>query len=112
MAFWFLRGLRRGVVTTRYPASPEPSTVWLPTPPAFVSSRLTRTLADRVADVCPSGALRRDGNDLVFDLGRCTACGYCLDAAPGVARRSGEFELAALQRRDLLKRIPIGGGPP
>ena len=35
MTLWFIRGLRRGVVTTRYPARPDASAASLPTPPAF-----------------------------------------------------------------------------
>jgi hypothetical protein len=33
MPLWFARGLRRGVVTTRYPARPDGSAAVLPTPP-------------------------------------------------------------------------------
>ena len=35
MTLWFIRGIRRGVVTTRYPAKPDASARYLPTPPAF-----------------------------------------------------------------------------
>jgi NAD-dependent dihydropyrimidine dehydrogenase PreA subunit len=115
MALWFLRGLRRGVVTSRYPARPDPSAVLLPTPPAFNLDRLTQQLAERLVQVCPAGALRREpiGNGaagtLVLDLGACTACGDCLRVAGAVARPSGAFELAATDRRQLHKRIPIRG---
>ena len=33
MALWFLRGVRRGVVTTRYPTEVDSWTAQLPTPP-------------------------------------------------------------------------------
>ena len=112
MTLWFLRGLRRGVVTTRYPARPDASAAALPTPPAFRPEALTRALADRLAAACPSGALARDGDALVFDVGACTACGRCLAEAPGAATSSGEFELAATLPAHLVKRIPLlaGGG--
>ena len=42
MPLWFARGLRRGVVTTRYPDRPDVSAVDLPTPPAFRPRQLTR----------------------------------------------------------------------
>ncbi len=58
MTLWFIRGLRRGVVTTRYPARPDESAAFLPTPPAFRPRALTQTTADRLAGTCPSGALR------------------------------------------------------
>jgi formate hydrogenlyase subunit 6/NADH:ubiquinone oxidoreductase subunit I len=107
MTLWFIRGLRRGVVTTRYPASPDASVANLPTPPTFRSRSLTRQTADRLAWICPSGALRRDGSVLVYDVGRCTACGRCAAEAPVAVIRSGEFELATTDRSALVKRIPV-----
>jgi formate hydrogenlyase subunit 6/NADH:ubiquinone oxidoreductase subunit I len=109
MPLWTLRGLRRGVVTTRYPARPDPSAELLPTPPAFRPQALTDEQADRLAAVCPSHALARDGHTLVFDVGACTACGRCQAEAPEATASSGEFELAATSRAHLIKRIPLGG---
>ena len=59
--------------------------------------------------MCPSIALSRQGDDLVFDVGACTACGRCAAAAPHAVTSSGEFELAATTRSALVKRIPILG---
>jgi Fe-S-cluster-containing hydrogenase component 2 len=107
MPLWFIRGLRRGVVTTRYPARPELSAADLPTPPAFRPQHLSRDLADRLCGVCPSRALRREDDMLIFDVGACTACGRCREAAPEAVTASGEFELAATARAHLVKRIPL-----
>ncbi len=109
MPLWFVRGLRRGVVTTRYPARPDPSARMLPTPPAFRPGALTREIADSLVAICPSRALARDGDTLVFDAGACTACGRCQQHAPDAARSSGAFELAATARTTLTKRIPLAG---
>jgi len=109
MPFWFARGLRRGVVTTRYPARSDGSAAFLPTPPAFRPRQLTGQTADRLVAVCPSMALRRQDDVLIFDVGACTACGRCAEAAPDAITPSGEFELAATVRSALLKRIPIRG---
>jgi ferredoxin-like protein FixX len=109
MPLWFARGLRRGVVTTRYPARLEPSAASLPTPPAFRSAQLTRETADRLVRVCPSGALRQADNTLVFDVGACTACGRCAEAAPDAVTASGEWELATTARSALIKEIPLAG---
>jgi formate hydrogenlyase subunit 6/NADH:ubiquinone oxidoreductase subunit I len=46
---------------------------------------------------------------LIFDVGACTTCGRCAEAAPDATTRSGEFELAATARSALVKRIPIRG---
>jgi ferredoxin-like protein FixX len=107
MPLWFVRGLRRGVVTTRYPAKPDDSAGHLPTPPSFRVNVLDQALADRLVAVCPSRALRREPGVLVFDAGACTACGRCRDAAPAALAPSGSFELAATSRADLVKRIPL-----
>ena len=117
MTLWFIRGLRRGVVTTRYPARPEESAVFLPTPPAFRPRALTPVTACRLAGTCPSGALQvvtgeRGGDVLVFDVGRCTACGRCAAEAPHAVTSSGAFELAATTRSVLIKTIPLRGEAP
>jgi dissimilatory sulfite reductase (desulfoviridin) alpha/beta subunit len=112
MPLWFVRGLRRGVVTTRYPARPDESARFLPSPPAFRPRALTETTADRLAAACPSGALRRAESTLVFDVGRCTACGRCAAQAPDAVTSSGAFELAATDRSVLIKQIPIRGEAP
>jgi ferredoxin len=110
MPLWFARGLRRGVVTTRYPARPDGSAASLPTPPAFRPDKLTRELVDMMISVCPGPALRRSDDALIFDAGACTACGRCAQAAPYAVTPSGEFELAVTARAALVKTIPILGG--
>lgn len=107
---WFARGLRRGVVTTRYPARSDSSAAALPTPPTFRPGELTRELVDVMISVCPGTALSRAGDTLVFDVGACTACGRCAKVAPHAITPSGEFELAATARSVLIKMIPIRGG--
>jgi hypothetical protein len=107
MAVWFARGLRRGVVTTRYPDRPDPSAAGLPTPPLFRPDDLTADRADELVRVCPSRALRAEPGALLFDAGACTACGRCRDAVPDAVTSSGEFELAATRRAHLIKRIPV-----
>jgi hypothetical protein len=109
MAFWFYRGLRRGIVTTRYPKQVDPWTAGLPTPPAFHSARLTPELVDRLVEGCGADALWREDHDLVVDLGRCTGCGRCVELGEGVVGTSGVFLLAAAERSALIKRVPIGG---
>ena len=109
MAFWFYRGLRRGVATTRYPKTIDPWARSLPSPPAFHSARLTSELADQLARECTARALARDDRELVIDLGRCTGCGRCIEFGGGAVQPSGEFLLASADRSALIKRVPIGG---
>ncbi len=109
MPLWFARGLRRGVVTTRYPDRPEPAAALLPTPPAFRPSLLTAQVAERLVQACPSAALRLSEAAMIFDAGACTACGRCAEAAPHAVAASGEWELATTARSALIKEIPLAG---
>jgi ferredoxin-like protein FixX len=109
MPQWFVKGLRRGVVTTRYPAHADASASLLPSPPAFRPEELTRQIADNLVQICPSWALTRAGDVLVFDVGACTACGQCRESQPRAVTTSGEFGLAATCRSALVKRIPLLG---
>jgi len=94
MALWFLRGARRGVVTTTYPRRGDPSSAQLPTPPIFNAAALNASVAARLVAVCPSRALELVPGALILDRGRCTACQRCLAVAGGVGAPSGEFEWA------------------
>jgi len=109
MPQWFVKGLRRGVVTTRYPARPDPLAATLPGPPAFRPDALTGQIADDLVRICPSRAFRRAPGTLIFDAGACTGCGRCRDRAPDAVTASGEFELAATNRSALVKLIPVRG---
>jgi len=106
---WFLRGIRKGVVTTRYPKETDAWADGLPSPPTFRSDLLTPTLAARLADACPSGALWLEGNELALDVGSCSGCGDCVTLGGEAVHRSHEFELATRDRDALVKRIPIRG---
>ena len=113
MVLWFARGLRRGVVTTGYPLTePDPWTTDLPTPPVFTSAQLNPDVVAALVAVCPSAALQRTDNTLIYDIGACTACGRCLAAAPEAVRPSGVFELAATTREQLIKHVRFPKLPP
>jgi hypothetical protein len=109
MAFWFYRGVRKGIATTRYPKTVDPWARDLPSAPAFHAARLTIPLVDRLARECPTGAITREDHELVVDLGRCNGCERCLELGDGAVRSSGEFLLATSDRAALIKRVPIRG---
>jgi Ni,Fe-hydrogenase III small subunit len=87
MIRWFLRGVTRPRVSTRYPRVAEPP------PPGFRARALLRSepisgeAARRVAAACLPGALSvdRDGV-LALDERRCIGCGLC---APALAMDPG-----------------------
>ena len=106
---WVRKGLKTGVLTTRYPAVPEPM-------PAGFRARLVLDCAGCWADaacedcinVCPTQALilerNADGRPvrLHLDLGACIGCGLCVEACPkGAITFSPEYETAARRREDL-----------
>ncbi len=59
------------------------------------------------AEACPTGAIavddRNDARQVIVDYGRCIFCGECAEAsADGAVRMTQEFELAAIDRDELV----------
>ena len=99
MSIWVLRGLRNGIVTTRWPKRPDeyadswhgPVTVVAnPVAPVNPGNGTTRAdVAAGLADVealCPTGAIGTSGRPnagmLTVDQGRCILCGRCVATRP------------------------------
>src|ERR1039457_5204184 len=78
MSPWVLRGLRDGVVTTRWPGRPDPyADRWRG--PATVADPRPAEVAG-LASVCPTGAITTAADGSVrLDQGRCILCGRCVD---------------------------------
>jgi Ni,Fe-hydrogenase III small subunit/ferredoxin len=101
MSIWVLRGLRDGVVTTRWPARPdEYADSWQG--PATVAPG---TAVVDVGRLCPTGAIQDHGGRVHVDQGKCVLCGRCVAARPDLfawsagATRPGA---AALARQALV----------
>jgi Ni,Fe-hydrogenase III small subunit/ferredoxin len=101
MSPWVLRGLRDGVVTTRWPAAPDqyadgwrgPADVRDPHPPDGAD----------LASLCPAGAIGRGADGSVrVDQGRCVLCGRCVSQRPDVFGWSAGTASAALTRAGLV----------
>ena len=103
---WALRGLRNGVLTTRWPARPDdyaastrgPATVLAPgtRPPS-------RSGPASLAGLCPTGAISQDDHGAVLlDQGRCIQCGRCVAARPDVFGWQHGPGSAALSRTGLV----------
>ncbi len=99
MSIWVLRGLRDGVVTTRWPARPDDyADTWrgpahpLPaalSPEAALSSDPEAALSSdpgaALEALCPTGAITAErGGDVRVDQGRCILCGHCVAERPDV----------------------------
>ncbi len=102
MSPWVLRGLRDGIVTTKWPAKPDDyASSWRG--PAIVSDSARQ--ADDVAAICPSGAINGGPDQsITLDQGRCVLCGRCVAARPDLFAWSAGAEVAALTRSRLIGR--------
>ncbi|MGH3228437.1 MAG: hypothetical protein ACRDOA_07650 [Streptosporangiaceae bacterium] len=76
MSIWVLRGLRDGVVTTRWPAKPDEYAQSWRGPVRALGPIGTLDPADPA--LCPTGAISAQG----VDQGRCILCGRCVAERP------------------------------
>lgn len=92
MLEWIARGLRKGVVTTRYPQAPEPA-------PAGFRGRVEVVQPDgggpEVVDLCPTGAIGFEDGRVRLHRRRCILCGACVEADPARFRFAPVYETAS-----------------
>ena len=101
MSPWVLRGLRNGVVTTRWPARPDQyASGWRGL--ATIRDPGQRGSGD-LDLLCPTQAIgsRPDGT-LRLDQGRCILCGRCVTRRPDVFEWSAGPAAASLTREGLV----------
>lgn len=114
---WLRRGLRTGVLTTRYPAVHEHLPDGFRGRPVLDANRCRADQGcDACIQVCLPGALNlvdivnkseiesrgEEVQQLTLDYTRCIMCGLCVTSCPADALRMTEdYELAANERRDL-----------
>lgn len=83
---WVLRGLRNGVLTTRYPRKPDPYAEAFPAAVRVLADTAEGPDATDTAGVealCPTRAIAREPDGRVrLDRGRCILCGACVRARP------------------------------
>ena len=101
MSPWVLRGLRDGVVTTRWPARPDPYAEGWRGPAVVLDAR-----SDRVANLvslCPTGSISQGSDgEVTLDQGCCILCGRCVQERPDVFGWSRGAAAAALSRTGLV----------
>src|SRR6202050_4058674 len=77
-----LRGLRDGVVTTRWPARPDPYAAAVRGPATVLAQPADAD--DRLDRLCPTDAISRADAAVRLDQGKCVQCGRCVAARPDV----------------------------
>lgn len=102
MLEWIPRGLRKGIVTTRYPAVPERPT------DGFRGGGVELVTSESglgLEELCPTAAIRVEEGRVEIDRGRCILCGACVAAEPGRFRFQAGYETAVRRRGALV----VGG---
>lgn len=104
MIRWFLRGVSRARITTRYPRGEEP-------PPAGFRARalldpwaVNAEAAVRSSAVClPEALTVGERGRLTLDAGSCIGCGLCVEACGGEGLQMDPgYELASAERGRLI----------
>ncbi|MGI0151733.1 MAG: ferredoxin, partial [Thermoplasmata archaeon] len=96
---WLVRGLREGIVTSRYPLRPDD---YGPNFRGAVSAISSGSAEVGISALCPTGAIAGEGGELRVDRGRCIACGRCVAERPDLFRFDSSPEVAGLSRSALV----------
>ncbi len=99
---WVTCGLRKGVLTTRYPARPDGyGEGWRGG--VVVKQASPSTSEADIGGICPTGAIASGPNGTAsLDRGKCILCGRCVTARPDVFAFEPSFEIASLARPALV----------
>ncbi|HEY8745956.1 MAG TPA: 4Fe-4S binding protein, partial [Chloroflexota bacterium] len=109
MLGWIWRGLRTGVLTTRYPARADSLPPAYRGRPVIDQARCRGGAGDAAIAICPTQALQATPEGLRVDLSRCMQCGLCAEVCPEAIQMRPDFELAARQQPDLV--LGVDGVP-
>jgi Ni,Fe-hydrogenase III small subunit/ferredoxin len=96
---WALRGLRNGIVTSRYPDRPDP---YADTFPAAVHPLVSRPSPEPIDSLCPTRAIDDSDGALRVDTGRCIGCGQCVQQRPDLFGWAPGSQTARLHRQALV----------
>jgi Ni,Fe-hydrogenase III small subunit/ferredoxin len=95
MLAWIARGLRKGIVTSRYPRASEPEIEGFRGRVEILDGEGATA---GLAGVCPTAAIAVSEGHVALDRGRCILCGACAEAAPERFRITSGYETATRRR--------------
>ena len=75
--------------------------------PDVDAARLTRAIAQRVVDACPTSALALQGSGLALNYGECIGCGNCIEAGEGAFSAAARLECCGAGKSALTRRWNI-----
>jgi Ni,Fe-hydrogenase III small subunit/ferredoxin len=106
------RGIKTGVVTTRYPYAHETMSEGYIGQIDLRQDKLQPDVAETAEAQCPTGAIEAlpDGR-IRLDRGRCICCGLCARLAPQMFVPVAAFETAVTNRNDLMVESGAANAP-
>ncbi len=107
---WALRGLRNGVLTTRWPGRPDEYAAVTRGPATVLPGAAAAGGDIKPGELCPTGAISQDGPRIWLDQGRCIQCGRCVAARPDLFGWQACPAGAGLSRPGLV--VPSAGETP
>lgn len=99
---WISRGLRNGIVTSRYPRKADDLGAEFRGSVTVNRRVVSNGDAQRVIELCPSQAIALRGDDLTLDRGACVLCGRCVQELPDVFQFSRSLETSSNVRHALV----------
>ncbi|MCL4414333.1 MAG: NADH-quinone oxidoreductase subunit B family protein [Acidimicrobiales bacterium] len=100
---WISRGLRGGILTSRYPAQADGyGERWAGTIRLRHAGGGEARDSTGLAVACPTQAIAVTGDGLELDRGRCVVCGRCVTLRPDLVELDHATEVGSLARGDLV----------
>ena len=105
---WATRGLRDGVITTRWPKRPDEYGDAFPGSIDVTAPEAADRDTEHAIGACPTQAIYRgDDGRLRLDRGRCVLCGRCPLIAPHTFAWRDGSDVAGLTRRSIVVGEPV-----
>jgi len=99
--------MKRGAVTTKYPAMPEAAPSGFRGKPMIDAGKCDA--CSKCVQACPSSSIKVENKSIAVCIGSCLFCGACLDACPkGALAHSQAFEVSSMDREGLYEKYEAG----